>query len=536
MTTVDETPPLDEAPAVDEATRLSTQPAAPPPAQPRQSVAVSLRRGWRLLTSMRTALLLLFLLALAAVPGSFLPQRTINPLRVDDYLVAHPTLGPLLDRLQMFDVFSSSWFAAVYLLLFVSLVGCLVPRIRLHARALVRRPPAAPRRFDRLPVSARFEVDEAPAAVLEAARRRLRRTRWRVVERDGALSAEKGYLRETGNLVFHVSLVALLVGIAMGSTGGFRGTVLVKEGDGFANTVFAFDDTTPGSRFDPEDLVPFSVQLDDFRATYADDGKALTFDADVTWSRPDQPEQRHDLRVNHPLSVDGARVYLIGHGYAPHVVVRDGNGDVAFDQTVPCLPQHPVTFISTCTIKVPDARPDQVAFEGIFTPTTVQDRASSRVTSVHPGLNVPALTVLGYRGNLGLDSGIPSSVYSLAKDRLQPVDRGVAHKLDVGDTWTMPGGGSIELVGVEEWVTLQVTQDPGKWVALGAGIAMIGGLLLSLFVRRRRVWVRATPAGEEGDRGRTVVEVGGLARTDADRFAAEFGELVRTLQEDRPRG
>ena len=517
------------------ATRLTTQPAPPPAAQAQQSLLVSARRGWRLLTSMRTALLLLFLLAVAAVPGSFLPQRSINPLRVDDYLVAHPTLGPLLDRLQMFDVFSSAWFASIYLLLFVSLVGCLVPRIRLHARALVRKPPAAPARFGRLPAHATVTVAATPEDALARARKELRG--WRVVRRGDALSAEKGYLRETGNLLFHVSLVALLVGIAMGSLGGFRGTVLVTEGNGFANTVFAFDDITPGSRFDAEDLVPFAVSLEEFRATYADDGKALTFNADVTWNRPDGPVQRHDLRVNHPLSIDGARVYLIGHGYSPRVVVRDAQGEVAFDQAVPCLPQDPVTFVSSCTIKVPDARPEQVAFEGVFTPTTVQDPVSSRVTSVHPDAKAPALTVLGYRGNLGLDAGVPKSVYSLDKQRLDPVDNGVAHKLDVGDTWTMPGGGSITLVGVDEWVTLQVTQDPGKWVALAASTTMILGLMLSLFVRRRRVWVRIAPAGAGAAPAATVMEVGGLARTDPERFAAEFGELVQALsQEEQPRG
>ena len=515
----------------DEATRLTTQPVAPPPAAPRQSPLATLRRGWRLLTSMRTALLLLFLLALASVPGSFLPQRSINPLRVDDYLVEHRTLGPLLDRLQMFDVFASSWFAAVYLLLFVSLVGCLVPRLRLHLRAMTSAPPKAPARFTRLPASATFTTTAQPEQAVAAAHRALRGARWRVVQRDGALSAEKGYLRETGNLVFHLSLVALLVGIAMGSFGGFKGTVLVKEGTGFSNTVFSYDDTTPGSRFDAEDLVPFSVDLVDFRATYSDDGKALTFDADVTWSRPDGPLREHRLRVNHPLSVDGARVYLIGHGYAPRVVVRDANGDVAFEGAVPCLPQNPVTFESSCTVKAPDARPAQLAFEGIFTPTTVQDPATNRVASVHPSLAAPALTVLGYRGNLGLDSGIPQSVYSLTgKDRLEEVDGGAGHKLDVGDTWTMPGGGSISLTGVDEWVTLQVTQDPGKHVALWAGVAMIAGLMLSLFVRRRRVWVRAAHDGSS-----TVVEVGGLSRTDPERFRTEFDALVESLQE-RSRG
>ena len=72
-----------------------------------------LRRGWRRLISMRTALVLLFLLALAAVPGSLLPQRPLNPAKVDDYLRTHGAWGRFLDRIGMYDVFGSAWFAAI---------------------------------------------------------------------------------------------------------------------------------------------------------------------------------------------------------------------------------------------------------------------------------------------------------------------------------------------------------------------------------------------------------------------------------------
>ncbi len=47
--------------------------ADPPALGPREL----LRWAWRQLTSMRTALLLLLLLALAAVPGSVVPQRAV---------------------------------------------------------------------------------------------------------------------------------------------------------------------------------------------------------------------------------------------------------------------------------------------------------------------------------------------------------------------------------------------------------------------------------------------------------------------------
>ena len=103
------------------------------------------RNTWRTLTSMGTALVLLFLLALGAIPGALLPQRSLNEFKVEQYIAEHPTIGPWLDRLQAFEVFSSFWFTAIYALLFISLVGCLTPRLIEHARTLRATPVAAPR-------------------------------------------------------------------------------------------------------------------------------------------------------------------------------------------------------------------------------------------------------------------------------------------------------------------------------------------------------------------------------------------------------
>jgi cytochrome c biogenesis protein len=504
-------------PDLDEATRLSTQPL---PAVQRNDLLGPLRYGWRQLTSMRTALLLLFLLALASVPGGFLPQRRLNPLRVDSYLADHRTIGPVMDRLQLFDVFTSAWFSAIYLLLFVSLVGCLLPRTRLHLRALRAKPPAVPKTLARLPVSDSWTTDDD---VMPRAEEVL--SGWRVTRRSHPdreeLSAERGYLRETGNLVFHLSLVLLLVGIAIGAFQGFKGTVLVVEGTGFSNSVLQYDDINPGRRFHPSSLVPFAVHLDDFRATYAPDGKALTFDARVRWGRS-EPTSAYDVRVNHPLQVGVAKTYLIGHGYAPHVVVRDRTGQVVLDQAVPCLPQTP-QFLSTCVIKAPDAAPKQLGFRGVFTPTTITQ--DGRVGSSYPGLTRPVLTLVGFSGDLGLDGGTPQSVYSLDETSLKAFDQGRAQALVPGQTWRLPGGGSLTYVDTKEWATFQVTQDPGKGLALIAAIGIVGGLMLSLFVRRRRVWVRVRPGTP------STVEVGGLSRTDPERFRSEFAGIVREMRE-----
>jgi cytochrome c biogenesis protein len=393
--------------------------------------------------------------------------------------------------------------------------------------------------LSKLPVADRWETHVPAADVLSCARAALRRGRWRVVERGGALSAEKGYLRETGNLLFHVSLVALLLGIALGGLRGFQGSALVVEGRGFSSALFNYDDIRPGRTFDAEDLVPFGFTLEEFRATYDDDGRALTFDADITWTSdagdPEAAVEPYTLRVNHPLSIEGARLYLLGHGYAPYVRVTDADGEVTWDGAVPCLPQNP-QFLSTCVVKAPTPQGDDLAFEGVYTPTTVQDPETSQIGSRHPAPDLPALTLVGYRGDLGLASGAPQSVYRIEdRSRLEPMDDGRPELLEPGATWLLPGGGTLEWVDTSEWVTVQVTQDPGKQLALWASGGMVLGLLLSLFVKRRRMWVRAGTAAATGPAaGRTVVETGGLGRTDAEAFQAEFEALTARLRESAP--
>jgi cytochrome c biogenesis protein len=486
---------------------------------------------------MRTALLLLTLLALAAIPGTLLPQRGLNPVRVNDYIATHPHLGPFLDSLSMFDVFAAPWFAAIYLLLLISVVGCLVPRIRLHARALRRRPPNAPRHLDRLATNARWEAAADPVQTAEAARQVLRSARWRADIRaeDGGVvtvAAEKGYLRETGNLVFHVSLVGLLAGIALGGLFGYKGTVLVVEGQGFANVRSSYDIFEPSRLYSDTQLAPFSFDLERFRATYEPDGQPRSFDARVDYrSSPDAGSSAHDVRVNHPLSAAGANVYLIGHGYALRLEVRDPKGRLVYDKATPFLPDDGM-FASHGVVKVPDGLPHQLGLTGFFYPTYGATPFGPQ--STFPGLRDPVLDLAAWHGDLGLDSGAPQSVYELPVASL----RHVANKeLTPGETWHMKDGSTITFSGVDQWATFQIAHDPGKRLVLVAAVLIIIGLLVSLRVRRRRFWLRVGPVavdgpaeGPDGPR-RSVVRAAGLSRSDADGFSHEFESLVRRMKD-----
>ena len=499
-----------------------------------------LRWGWRQLTSMRTALVLLLLLALAAIPGSVIPQRGVDSLKTSRWQADHPDLTPVYERLGLFSVYDSPWFAAIYILLMVSLVGCIIPRLFVYWRALRAQPPAAPRHLSRLPAHVYYDTDEPPDAVLARARSVLKARGYRVLDGadDGWAAAERGYLREAGNLLFHLAVVVVLVGFAVGGLFGYKGGVILVVGNGFSNNLTQYDDFDPGSLFDPDAMEPFSFEVDGFDVEWIDDGPrqgmARGFNAHLTYRvTPGGAEQDYDLRVNHPLKIGGTEVFLIGHGYAPVITIRDGNGDVAYSGPTVFLPED-AGFRSFGVVKAPDARPAGIGLEGLFFPTYVN--LDGNPVNVMGDLKNPTLSMLAYTGDLGMDDGTAQSVYELDKSELTEVTEpdGSMFRVDLqeGQTIDLPdGAGSVTFEGVERWNKLQISRTPGMHVTLAGVVLALAGLLLSLFIRPRRVWVRARRA----DDGTTAVDVGGLDRSTAGDVETEVSEVVAGLREsDQP--
>ncbi|MCV2490423.1 cytochrome c biogenesis protein ResB [Geodermatophilus sp. YIM 151500] len=515
------------------------RPAAPPPParpSPGSRFTATLLRWWRRLTAMRTAIVLLFLLALAAVPGSLLPQRSLSQGAVTEYFAEHPTLAPVLDRLYLFDVFSSPWFAAVYLLLFVSLVGCVLPRAVEHARALRSAPPPAPRRLSRLPDSAELPTALPPAAALDAVEEELRVRRFRVVRRGGAngpeLSAEKGLLKEAGNLLFHLSLVGVLLGLAAGKLWGHEGSILVTEGQGFCNSFQQYDTYSSGALVDSGDLTPLCVDLEAFEAEYEPDLTASAFTADITYGAPGEEGRSTTIGVNDPLRVAGDRVYLTGHGFSPVFSVTLPDGTEFTDVSAPFLPSDQTTMASQGALKLPDLGPGrdgQLALEGFFAPTGLVQ--GGVLTSIDPRPLAPRVAIVAYEGYLGLDSGIPQSVYSLDASQIDSgrlTDVGRAN-LSVGEALTLPDGTEITFTGVREFAALQYSSDPGQGWVLAAAVALVVGLLGMLLVRRERFFARAS-AGPDG--AGSVLAVALLTRGSGDagpRLAELTADLTAAL-------
>lgn len=543
-------------------------PARPPKQSPVGRAVALARNTWRGLTSMRTALVLLFLLALAAIPGALLPQRSLNEGKVNEYIAARPTLGPIMDRLELFDVFGSYWFTAIYVLLFISLVGCILPRCVEYAKALRTQPVAAPRNLGRLPHHRSEVVDEDPEELAARVRTHLRG--WRVVQRTGSdrakhpgeitISAEKGYLREAGNLVFHLALVALLVSIAVGKLYYYEGNrIVVASGDeSFCSTSpAAFDSFRWGLEGDGTGLTPLCIKVKDFSADYLDNGQAEMFTSNISYQAGDDLTNNvwrdGQLKVNHPLRVAGDRVYLQGHGYAPTFTVTFPNGETR-TETLQWQPEDSTTFLSSGAMRFdppggmyPDEderRKNQIAIEGLFAPTALFH--GNLLSSGYPAMNDPAVAIDIYKGDTGLDTGNPQSLFSLNKELINQGRLVKQERVNLfpGESKTLADGTQVRFDGAVDFVNLQVSHDPAQQWVLVSSIVMMAGLVVSLVIKRRRVWVRIYPTNgpakdadtvsatlAENER-RTVVELGGLARTDQAGWGDEFDRLCTRLLDD----
>ena len=471
-----------------------------------------LRWCWRQLTSMRTALILLLLLGIAAIPGSLFPQRSQNPIQVKQYFSDNPSLANWLDRLSLFNVYSSPWFSAIYLLLFISLIGCVLPRSIGHLKAIGAAPTITPKYLDRME-----HFTEIKRVDLDLVEAKLRKMRFRIRRDANSISAEKGYARESGNLLFHLSLVLILVAVGVGSLFGSKGDAIVNVGDRFINTPTSYDVLGFGKYQAEDSLPPFSLTITDFKAEYDPATNApLDYTLTVSTSNPAGSKEKTEIiKVNKPLTYGSTKIFLQANGHSPIVVVKDKSGKVIFDGPTPFLPQD-ANLSSIGAIKIPDMQP-QIGFVSSFLPTADRDPVRGGFSS-YPEVLDPRLLISVWKGDLGLNTGVPQSVYRIDTSKMERIG---LKALVLNETYDF-GEGSITFTGWKSWVNLQIINDPGKGYALLGAILAISGLLISLFTRQRRIWIK---------QGRKT-QIAGLAKNGVPGLEEEIKKLVKELDSE----
>jgi len=474
----------------------------------------ALRTTWRKLRTMRAAIILLLLLAAGAAVGSFLPQRPIQPTVVGEWIRANPNWAPIVERLGLFDVYGSWWFMGIYVLILVSLVGCLVPRFKAFWR-VVR---AHPRTTASLSAHAWYRTGTValdPEAALSGAERVLRERRFRLARANGTLAAEKGHLREGGSLIFHSAFLVLLIGMSVGKLFGHTGQVAVVEGERFRDTRIEYDSISEGRFF--RGHRGFTLALDDFDVAWYPNGTARDFVSRVRLSDGDRPVRTEEIRVNEPLSYGGVNVYQLSWGWAPILKVAQ-HERVLFDGPTVFLPREGAWV---GVVKTPGTERFEMGLEMLFftDPRIAEDGTPFNVSN--DPVN-PLIVFQQYLGDLGLDR--PQSVYTLDKRALAPAEAGA---MRMGDVQELPDGISIEFTGVRQYSVFQVASNPGAPVLLAAAVLILVGLIPALYSSRRRVWVRAATDG-----GVARLEIAGQALQRKAAFEEEFGALLRDLDRD----
>lgn len=483
-----------------------------------------LRWLWKQLTSMKIALFLLLLLAAAAVPGSLYPQRSADPNGVTLFYKNNPDLAIWVDRMQLFDVYSSSWFSSIYLLLFISLVGCLLPRIGVHFKAIIEEPPVAPTNLARLPEYKKIVSEQA---TLAKAIEYLKSNKYKTVVTKTEIRAEKGYLRETGNLIFHLSLLGVLISVGLGGALTYSGQRVLVEGETFVNNEASFDSLSKGLLFNTDSLTPFSMKLNTFSTTYdylnpSNYAKPIEFKATVTTTLQGK-ETKAVIKVNEPLALPSSKIYLTGNGYAPDIIIRDVENNIVFSGPVVFLPQDN-NMTSLGVIKVPDA-PKQFGMMAFFYPTAGKLETGA-FTSTHPYPWNPLLSMNVFVGSLGLENGLNSNVYELNTHAMKQVAGGKsglkAIQLLPGEKVNLPENlGSVEFKGLKRFASLDITYNPMElWVLIFA-ITTLMGLVLMLIIPRRRIWIKKSSTG---------IEIGALAKSRDESLGTIVKELAATLK------
>jgi len=503
-----------------------------PSSRPTMTRSVAL--VWRTLRSMRTALVLLLLLALASVAGSLIPQLPANPDRVALYIVQHPFWGAFYRRAGLFDVFGSWWFVLITVLLFTSLVACLLPRTRAAWRAL-RTKPIQAREIDGFRHYEERPVVAAPEAAARAARRTLRRRGFRVASDGGSLAAEKGASREVGSLLFHWAFILLLIGVVYGKGTGYTGYAVIVDGQTWVDAQANYDGQITAGRFFRNDFTGIGIHLYDFVATYRASGVPKDFVSNVELLDPQgRPVRRQDIRVNHPAQIDGLSIYQVNYGWAPDLVVRDG-GKVLFAGPV-VLTREPA----------PNGIPAfAMPWQGVV-----------KITSIHPQMAValelypdsrayylqlttrqpvpmlteyaPVIRFTVWRGPILDPSPAVLDTTLLKKTATGIVGGARTSSLATGHPF--PAGGpapglTVSFPRLRSYTVLQVSRDRGVPIVLAAAILILLGLLPALYTSRRKVWVRVESRGEGA-----MLKIGGFALQRKPQFEEEFAKLAVALE------
>src|SRR6266852_6556454 len=385
---------------------------------------LGLRWGWRELHRARVAIALLIVLASLSIIGTLLPLLPAEPRSVMNYVLNHPSTGPIFARLGLFDVFGSWFFILTALLMYLSLAAYLSVRV-----------PTVWRRWRSGTGSRRFWADVC-------------------------------------SVVFHAAFIPLLIGVVYGKAAGFVGNAAIIEGGSFVEAIANYDNLSQGPLAAPHQA--YQLKIDKFRVQYYSSGLPKDFLSRVEVFDAGRQVMTKDIRVNHFLGYRGDQIYQVGYGWAPWVQIALPTGTAVADSPTVFLGDQ---RISNGVVKAPSAGPpsQQLGMTGYLIP---DPRLSGQAISPGPAeWRNPVLIASLWRGDLHLDKA--QNVYSLDTTGMQLVWRGL---LRIGDSVTTDDGYRLSFPSLGRYTDLKVNHDPGQGIVYGSFVLGLAALILNMYL------------------------------------------------------
>jgi cytochrome c biogenesis protein len=446
---------------------------------------------WRLFTSVNFAVLQIMILVIVGLIGMTVTQLPDFAFRTPaDYIaqmeIIHakydPAMGAggvaILERLQIFNIFTAWWFSVLLVLLITSIIVCTLNRTPKLWRTCSEIRVVQPDPFYNPILPDRAVVSGIDAGAVRVA---LRRSHFHVREADvdgvHYVYGDRHRWTKLATLISHLGLILFLVAGAVTSRFGFESGIELTNGE--SQPVQAIG--TPGL------LV---VKSFGFADPTAPDGAVLDYTTDLAVYQDGNLLARKVIRVNDPLSVDGFTFHQNGFRPAPDIVIRDSKGQPLWTGPVPL--DDSVDGSPHGVMSVPGE--DNIGLEMLLT------KASDGTDGV---------LFLPYRAT-GLNPDGTPITQSLTPFFV-PVG-GVAGSPDTSFY--------VQLLDIQNATILVAKQDPGQDIVWFAFLSLITGLMITFYLPRRRIWARLDPSGE--------LQIVGRSERYVD-FRREFSRLLDDL-------
>lgn len=392
----------------------------------------AIKKTWKFLCSMRFAILLLVVLAIACSVGSLVTQGQSYDWYAQRY--SERTAG-LIVALGLDDAFHSAWFIVITAFLCLNLLLCNLTRLP----QLIRRTQAEGKPDGALRTQGDVTSERVPDPEAAFARLRMPRPEPCKTE-DGrkALFSSKHRAGLWGAWVCHLGILLLILGFGLGQMTQKQYTVYGVPGDA-----------------KPIGDTGWMLEIDDFTIGLREDATVEQYTAAISVYSPeggDAARESAEISVNHPATLKGLKFYQNSTGWATRVnVLKDG------------APLQDAVVCAGDFLPVAD-KPDLVVYLNAFYPDYV----------LTPGVGPSTASA---------DMNNPAWLYSVYyQGRLLGMNALMDGEELTVDEYT------FTFTDTQNFTLIQIKEDHFAWLALLGGIATMLGLLLAFYVQPARVW------------------------------------------------